>query len=244
MNNRSPYTFQNGLKDGLPIGIGYLSVSIGLGLMCVVQGLSVFAAIFMSVVNMTSAGEVAGLSVIVAGGTLTELMISQLIVNLRYSLMSLSVSQRLDAGMNTWKRMIISFGITDEVFAVSTSKKEAVGFFYMLGLILPCMLGWTLGTSLGAVAGNIMPMMIRNALGLAIYGMFIAILVPPMRKNAAVLAATLFAAAISCCIHYLPCFSSIGAGFSIIISGVVAAAVLAVLVPYQEKEEEGVVEKK
>lgn len=239
MYNLSPYHFRDGFRDGIPIGVGYLSVSIGFGIMAVAQGLPVLAAIIMSLTNMTSAGQVAGLAVITAGGTIAELALSQLIINMRYSLMAISMSQKMDATMRTGKRMIIGFDITDEIFAVSTAKPGLVGFAYMLGLILPCVVGWTLGTTVGAIAGNIMPLMIRNALSIAIYGMFIAIVVPPAKTNATILAATLLAAAISCCFYYFPCFASVGSGFTIIISGIVAAALLAFVAPVKSTKWEG-----
>lgn len=239
MYSRSPYHFRDGFRDGFPIGVGYLSVSIGFGIMAVAQGLPVLAAILMSLTNLTSAGQVAGLTVITAGGTMAELALSQLIINMRYSLMSITMSQRMDETMTTGKRMIIGFDVTDEIFAVSTAKTNLVGFSYMLGLVLPCIIGWTTGTTLGAVAGNIMPILIRNALSIAIYGMFIAIVVPPAKTNATILAATLLSAAVSCCFHYFPCFDSVGSGFSIIISGLVAAAVLALLAPIQTENEQG-----
>lgn len=233
----SPYSFRDGVRDGMPIAVGYLSVSIGFGIMAVAQGLPVLAAILMSFTNMTSAGQVAGLAVIVGGGSLAELALSQLVINMRYSLMSITVSQHMDGSMSTLRRMLIGYDITDEIFAVSSSKAHLVGFIYMLGLISPCIVGWTLGTTIGAVAGNIMPMMIRNALSIAIYGMFIAIVVPVCQKKASVLAATMFSAALSCCFYYLPWFQGLGSGFSIIISGLVAAAVLALLVPYNDPHE-------
>ena len=239
MSNISPYKFREGVQDGLPIGVGYLSVSFGFGIMAVAQGLPIIAAILMSLTNLTSAGQVAGLAVIVAGGTVAELALSQLIINMRYSLMAISVSLHMDDTMNTGRRMLIGYSITDEVFAVSTSKMKRVGFPYMLGLICTCILGWTLGTTLGAVAGNILPLMARNALSIAIYGMFIAIVVPPCRKSATILAATLLSAAISCCFYYLPFLSGVGSGFIIIIAGVSAAALMALIAPQKMMEEEG-----
>lgn len=186
--------------------------------------------------NLTSAGEKAGIGVILAHGGLIEIALTQLTINSRYSLMSLSLSQRLDKGFSALHRLIASFGITDEIFAVASSKSHRLSPKYMYGLITLPYLGWSLGTLLGAAAGNILPELIANALGIALYGMFIAIVVPPTRKNPRLLTVVLPAIAISCAIHYIPVLGFISDGFSIIISTVAAALIGALLFPIQTED--------
>lgn len=235
---RKDLTFKNGIIDGIPIGLGYLSVSFGFGIMAFNIGLSILQALSISVTNVTSAGQVAGLTIISAGGTLLEMALTQLIINMRYALMGISLTQKLDGSFNTFHRLITSFCITDEVFAVASTKGRKITPKYMYGLILIPFIGWSAGTFLGAAAGNMLPTLICNALGIAIYGMFIAIIVPPACENRAVLIAIVTAVALSCIIYYVPLFNFISSGFSIIICAVLASAFCAYLKPIEEAEDE------
>ena len=236
-NQSSKNRFARGLADGVPIALGYLSVSFGFGISAVNKGLSPLAAVLISLTNLTSAGQVAGLDIIIALGTLWEMALAQLTINLRYFLMSLSLSQRLDERFSLPHRLAVSFGITDEIFGVASAQKEPLRPIYMYGLILLPFLGWTLGTLLGAVAGNILPDAVKYALGIAIYGMFVAIVVPPAKRNRGVLAAALLGIAVSCAVTYLPLLDFITPGFAIIISALVAASVAAWLFPIRDEEE-------
>lgn len=234
----SQYKYKDGLRDGIPIGLGYLSVSFGFGIAVVNSGLSVLTAVIISLTNLTSAGQFAGLTLITAGAALLEMALTEFVINLRYSLMSLSLSQKIDKSFTTIHRLITSFGITDEVFAVASSKKGTIGKSYMYGLITLPIIGWSLGTLLGAAAGELLPESVKVALGLAIYGMFVAIIVPPAKKDSGVLIAVLIAASISCCIYYLPIFQRITSGFSIIICAIVASAVAALIKPVDMEADE------
>jgi predicted branched-subunit amino acid permease len=235
-NSTSPYTFRNGISDSIPIGLGYLSVSFGFGVAAATGGLSPLIAIIISLTNMTSAGQVAGVAVMMAAGGLVEMALTQLTINLRYSLMSISLSQKLDASFSLIHRAICGFGITDEIFAVASSKKGSIGPRYLYGLILLPYLSWSLGTVLGALAGSLLPDALKNALGIAIFGMFIAIVLPDAKKSLGVALASLISAAISCALYYIPVFSSIGSGFSIIICALIASAVVAALCPIKDEE--------
>ena len=226
-----------GIYDGLPIGLGYLSVSFGIGIFAVTGGLSPLAAVLTSLTNMTSAGQVAGFEIIFAGGTLFEMILTQLVINIRYFLMSISLSQRLDASFTLRHRLLASFGITDEIFGVASAKEHPLTPRYMYGLILLPLLGWTLGTLLGAVAGSILPEALKNALGLAIYGMFVAIVVPPARENRGVLVGVLVAIAVSCLLAYVPLFSFVTSGFAVIVAALIAAVIAAVFFPIPKGEE-------
>lgn len=229
--------FKEGLADGIPIGLGYLSVSFSFGISAVTQGVSALAATIISMTNLTSAGQVAGLGIITAAGTLLEMALAQLIINMRYALMSLSLSQKLDGGFTTPHRFLASFGITDEIFAVASGKPKEVTPSYMYGLILLPFLCWTAGTLLGGIAGSILPQILRSALGIAIYGMFIAIFIPPARKSAGVLTVVIISAAMSCGIKYIPLFKQVSSGFSIIICTLAASAAGALLFPRKEQKE-------
>lgn len=236
--NSEKLTFREGLADGIPIGLGYLSVSFSFGIAAVSQGLPWFAATIISMSNLTSAGQVAGLSIIAAAGTLLEMALAQLIINMRYALMSLSLSQKLDAGFTTPHRFLAAFGITDEIFAVSAGKSKDVTPQYMYGLILLPFICWSTGTMLGGIAGSILPEALCSALGIAIYGMFIAIFIPPARKSMGVFVTVVISAGMSCCLEFIPLFDGVSSGFAIIICTLAAAAVGAVFFPRKEADEE------
>ena len=230
--------FKEGLKDGIPIGLGYLSVSFSFGISAVSKGISWLAATVISMTNLTSAGQVAGLTIISAAGTLLEMALAQLIINMRYSLMSLSLSQRLDSSFTLPHRFLASFGITDEIFAAASGKGRDITPSYMYGLISLPFVCWSAGTLLGGIAGSIMPEILRNSLGIAIYGMFIAIFIPPARKSAGVLAAVALSAGISCCFRFIPLFEQVSSGFAVIICTLAASAAAALLFPRKEADSE------
>ncbi|MBE7041649.1 MAG: branched-chain amino acid ABC transporter permease [Ruminococcaceae bacterium] len=226
MNQHTP--FKQGLKDGIPIGLGYLSVSIGIGIAAVGGGLHIITALLMSMTNLTSAGQAAGISIIAAGGTLIEIALVQLVINLRYALMGISLSQRLDTSFTTGKRLFLGAFITDEIYAVA-SAKESVNTKYMCGLAIIPYIGWAAGTLIGASAGTVLPVSVTTALGMALYGMFVAIVVPAMKKSCDVTIAVCIAAVLSTLFKVLPFLSCISYGFAVILSSVIAAAVTAFL---------------
>lgn len=232
------YTFRKGLIDGLPICIGYLSVSFAFGIFAVGSGFSIIEALMISMFNVTSAGQLAGVPIIASGGMMAELAVSQLVINLRYALMSVSLSQRLDRTVRLRDRFLIAFVNTDEVFAIASSQREHVGRHYLYGLILTPYLGWTCGTLLGAIAGDILPSIVTAALGIAIYGMFIAIVTPVARADRATAVCVLIAAVLSCLFYYLPALSSVPSGFVIIICAVIAAGIMALVAPVKVTSEE------
>lgn len=219
-----------GFRDGLPIGLGYLSVSFAFGITAVNMGIPPLAAILISMTCLTSAGQVAGIGAIAACGSYVEIALAQLIINLRYSLMSLSLSQKLCAKYSLFHRLTTSFGVTDEVFAVASARPGEVTPPYMYGLITLPYVMWSAGTAFGALLGGILPDIVKSALGIAIYGMFIAIVVPPARRFRGVLVVSLLAAALSCAFRFLPFLEPLG-GFSVIICTVLAAAAGALIFP-------------
>lgn len=231
------YTFKEGLRDSIPICLGYLSVSFAFGIFAFQNGLSVLEALLISVTNVTSAGQLAGVPIIAGGGTLIELAMTQLFINLRYALMSVSLSQKFDASVTMLDRFIIAFVNTDEVFAVSSGKENKVSRNYMFGLILPPFLGWSFGTLLGTLVGDIFPSVVIASLGIAIYGMFVAIVVPVAKRENNVLKCVLIAMAMSCAFNFVPALSKVPAGFVIIICAVAASAFMAAVAPVLKDEE-------
>lgn len=227
--------FKRGINSGLPICIGYLAVSFSFGIFAVASGLTVVEAILLSLTNLTSAGQLAAVPIIACGGSLIELALSQLFINLRYALMSVSLSQKFDKNVKLYDRFLISFANTDEVFAVSASQKGSVSKTFMYGLILTPILGWTLGTALGAIAGNILPAIVISALGVAIYGMFIAIIIPAMKSHKATSLCVLTAALLSLLFYYTPALNTVPSGFVIIICAVIASVIFAIAFPIKEE---------
>ena len=230
--------FLKGVKHGLPIGLGYLSVSFAFGMQCVGGGLTVMQALLISMTNLTSAGQLAGLQVMLAGSSLVEMALTQFIINLRYALMGLSLSQKLGPTMNTPRRMFFAFSNTDEIFAVASSQPEKLHHRYLYGLMTMPYIGWSLGTLLGASAGAILPEFVCNALGIAIYGMFLAIILPPARREKPVRIVVLLAVAVSLAFNCLPVLNKVSGGFAVIICAVAASAVFAFIAPVKVDEEE------
>ena len=227
-----------GLRYGLAIGVGYFSVSFTFGILAVNGGLSPLTAGLISLTNMTSAGQFAGLTVILAHGSLVELALTQLVINLRYALMSLSLSQRFGPAFTTWRRMIVAFANTDEIFAVAMGRAAPLTPRYMYGLASLPIVGWTSGTVAGAVAGAVLSPAVRSALGVALYSMFIAIVVPPMRRSRPVRLVAAAAAAASCILAWTPLSRVVGSGFAIVLSTLAAAAMGAWLFPVDASPED------
>ncbi len=225
----------------MPIALGYFAVSFAFGIFVINQGVGFtwLHALLISMTNVTSAGQLAGVPIIAAGGTFLELAVSQLVINLRYALMSVSLSQKMGKGVTLLDRFLIAFINTDEVFAVATSHPQMLGKRYMYGLILMPYIGWCSGTFLGAVAGGFLPQTVVISLGIAIYGMFIAIVVPDARQNKATAMCVLTAVALSLLFHFMPYLKEIGDGFIIIICAVIASALFAFIAPIKEENDNG-----
>ncbi len=236
-DNFSTLTMKNGIKDGLPIGLGYLSVSFAFGASASLMGIPVLYSILISMLNLTSAGQLAGVTVIATAGTIIEMILIQTVINSRYFLMSISLSQKLDGSFKLPHRLLCAFGITDEIFAVASSKKSLVNNRYFYGLMLLPYIGWVLGTALGAILGNVLPSQVQNALGIALYAMFIAIIVPPSTKHLSILLAVILSAGVSCLLYFVPVFkANISQGLAVIISALIASIVIALIFPVKEEK--------
>lgn len=228
--------YKTGIKRGLPVGIGYFSVSFGFGAMAASQGIRALDAALVSITNLTSAGQFAGLTLIIAGAGLWEMVLTQLVINSRYALMSLALSQRMGKDIGFWPRLLIAYINTDEIFALAMAEPGKLTTPFMLGLGLTPVIGWTSGTLLGALAGSVLPLNIRTALGVMLYGMFIAVVIPPARKERPVFYTMMLALVLSCLFAWVPGLKEVSAGISIVICTVAAAAVCAWLFPIADEE--------
>lgn len=225
-----------GVRDSLPVGVGYFAVSFGFGV-AAVKTVSVLQATVMSLTNLTSAGQFAAVGVIAAASSLWIMLLTQLVINSRYALMSLALSQKLGEKFGLLQRLIIAFFNTDEIFAIAMQRPVPLTVPYMLGLGLTPIIGWTSGTLLGAMAGDILPSSVSTALGVALYGMFVAIVVPQAVESKPKRIAALLAAVLSCLFTWMPWLKAVDSGLAIVICTVVSAAVCAALFPVDEREE-------
>jgi predicted branched-subunit amino acid permease len=222
--------FARGLRDGVPIALGYFTISIAFGLYCARGGLGPWGAATMAFTNLSSSGQFGGLSVILAGGALVQLAVTVALVNLRYLLMSFSLSQRLAPGTGVLRRLVMAYGVTDEIYAVAMSRPQ-VGFRYFTGLMSLPVMGWTSGTLAGTLVGAALPASLHSAMGVLLYAMFVAIVVPVAKGSRAVRVVVLVAGVLSGLLALVPGVRELEVGWRIIIATVVAAAFGAALFP-------------
>lgn len=231
--------FLRGLRDGMPIALGYFAVAFALGIQAVGAGMTPWQSALMSWLNVTSAGEAAAIALIGAGTTYVELAFTQLVINLRYLLMSCSLSQKIAPKTSVLHRLLIGYGVTDEIFGISMGVEGKLNPAYSYGAIGVAVPGWTLGTLLGALLGNILPASAGSALGVALYAMFLAIILPPARKSrviaGVVCISMLSSAALTFAVQHFA-LEWLTEGFRIILLTVVIAAVAALLFPVKESE--------
>ena len=230
--------YRRGIKDGMPVFFGYLAVSFAFGIMAKNLNIPSAGAIVMSAANFTSAGQFAAVGGIAAGAGYLELALSQLIINLRYCLMSSALSQKISSRAPFFHRFIMAFGNTDEVFALAVSFEGELKPAYFYGLMTAALPGWVTGTALGVISGELLPARLLSALGVALYAMFIAIIIPPARKNRVLAGVVLVSLAASFVFSKLPVLSSISSGFKIIILTVLLSSLAAVLFPVETEEED------
>lgn len=230
--------FTYGLRRGLPIALGYLSVSFTYGVKAVHGGIPWWMAVIISLSNLTSAGQFAGTTLILTGGNYIEIAVTTFVINLRYMLMSFALSQKLVKPMSRLHRCLVGYGVTDEIFGVAVSEEKKLSSAYMYGLILLPVAGWTAGTFLGAVASGIMPSALANAMELGLYAMFLAIIIPPAKKNYRVALIIAAAVVLECMMFYIPIFHFISPGFQIILAAVTAAVLGAIFFPVEEAEQD------
>lgn len=227
-------TFKKGLKDGLPIMLAYFAVSLAFGVSATALGVPAYVTVIMSMTNLTSAGQQAGIIIVAALGSVVEIIFTQLVINARYFLMSLSLSQKLDEKFSLLDRFLCAFGITDEIFAVAISQKEKINAKYAFGLILLPFIGWSAGTLAGVLSGNFLPVDVVNALQIAIYAMFIAIVIPDCLKNLKIFPVILISAGLSALFFFIPALQSLK-NVACVICAIIASAIGAWIFPIEEE---------
>lgn len=220
-----------GFRDAFPVFLGYFAVSFTVGINAKNAGLTAFQASFMSFMNTTSAGQVAAIEIIGSGGSYLEILLSQIAINLRYLLMGAILSVRLDPDEKIWRRILVSFGLTDEIFALSSIQKP-LNPWYPFGGWLMAMPGWTLGTLLGVLVNTVMPQNVTNALSLSLYAMFMAIVIPPAKKDLKIaLTVVVSMVASAACYYFIP---GLSAGMKVVILTIGVSALAAALFPVRE----------
>lgn len=230
--------FQKGIRDGIPIGLGYLAVSFSLGVAAKNAGLNALQGFLVSFLNLASAGEYAGFTVIAANGPYVEILLMTLITNARYLLMSCALSQRFSPKTALIHRLFIGYAVTDEIFGVTISRPGMIQPAYNYGVMVLPILLWSVGTSLGVIAGNLLPLRAVSALSVALYGMFLAVIIPPARKNKVVAVLILISFALSFAMAKLPLVSTLSGGTRTIILTVLIAGLAALLFPVPQQDEE------
>lgn len=233
-NMLSNYTFVRGMRDGIPICLGYFAVSFALGIAGRGVGMNAVQAFVMSLTMVASAGQFAAITLIGAGAGIIEMITTTVVVNLRYLLMSCSLTQKLSPETKLLHRLALSYCMTDEIFGLSISVDGFLRPVYTYGITVISVSGWCLGTVLGVVAGNILPALVTNALGVAMYGMFLAIIIPPAKENHFLGALVAVSMAASGLFSILPYLKAISSGFRVIILTILIAGIAAVIHPIEE----------
>ena len=230
--------FCEGMRDGVPIALGYFAVSFSLGIAARRAGFTPFQGFLVSLLNNASAGEYAAFAIIMANATYLEVAVITLIANARYLLMSCALAQRFAPGTPFWHRLVIGYDVTDELFGITIARPGSLNPYYTYGAILLAAPAWAIGTALGIIAGNLLPLRAVSALSVALYGMFLAIIIPPARKSrvVAVLVAISFALSFVC--NYLPGISALSEGTRTILLTVLISSAAAALFPVNPEEQE------
>ena len=226
--------FLQGLRDAVPIFLGYFAVSLTLGIHVREYGLTAVQGMLASLTNHTSAGELIGFQTIAEDSGYWVLIAAEIVANARYLLMSCALSQKIPANTPVWQRLLMGHAITDEIFSISIAVPGKLDPFYSYGAIAAALPGWTVGTLVGAILGEILPVRIVSALGVGLYGMFIAAFIPPAKKDKVVAGLVVVSFALSFLFHRLPLFDGIDGGIKIIILTVAVASAAALLFPRKE----------
>ncbi|WP_164219237.1 AzlC family ABC transporter permease [Virgibacillus sp. YIM 98842] len=230
--------WKSGLKNGIPIAMGYFAVSFTFGILAKQAGLNWFEAVLMSVTNLTSAGQFAGITLIAGAATMIEIAVTQLIINSRYFLMSFALSQKIDPNTSFFHRLTMAYGITDEIFGVSIAAPGKLSPYYAYGVMSAAVPGWALGTLFGVVSGNILPPRLMSALSIALFGMLIAVIIPPAKGNKTLSGLIIISMVLSFAFAELPALASMSSGVKIIILTFLIAGIAAFIFPVKEHKHE------
>jgi len=235
--NQNIKWYKNGLRDGIPIALGYFAVAFTLGIVAKNAGLTAFQAMLAAGSTNASAGGYAGFTLIADNSGYLEVAITELIVNARYLLMSFALSQKLAPSTSTLHRALIAFDVTDEIFGITVSVKGTLNPFYNYGAMTVAIPGWALGAFFGVVMGNVLPLSIVSALSVGLYGMFLAIIIPPARKNKIIAGLIVVSMASSFAFSKLPVINGISSGMQVIILTVVISLAAAIIFPVKDQED-------
>ncbi len=235
LNNK--FWYKRGLRDGIPIALGYFAVAFTLGIAARDAGVTAFQSFIASALTLASAGGYAGFNVISENGTYIEMLVTMLVVNARYLLMSFALSQKLSHKTGTLKRMALGFGITDEIFGISSSVKGELNPFYTYGAMTVSIPSWATGTMLGVILGNALPQSVVSALSVGIFGMFLAIIIPPAKENKVIMGGVIASFFLSFVFSIIPFVKdNISSGMQVIILTAAISLLLAVFFPVKEDE--------
>ena len=237
VNASGPALFKRGIRNGIPIGLGYLAVSFSLGIAACNVGLNGLQSFWASILCLASAGEFAGFTLIGAGASYLEIAIMTLVVNARYMLMSCSMSQRMSPDTKLFHRFAMAYSITDELFAIAIARPGYLRPEYSYGATLASAPLWGIGTVLGCMLGNIMPTSLISAFSVALFGMFLAVIIPQARKNKVIAVLILICFGLSTAAHYMPALQSVPSGTKTIVLTIAISALAAVFFPHQTEEE-------
>lgn len=236
-NNSNTYWFKKGLKDGIPIALGYLAVAFTLGIVAKNAGLTAFQSALTSFCLHASAGEYIAFTLIAGHATIIEMMVMEAVANARYLLMSCALSQKIPSDTPIWKRLIMGYFVTDEIFGVSISAPGKLNPYYMFGMAAVASPGWVFGTFFGVILGNVLPVRVVSALSVGLYGMFAAVFIPPARKNKIIAGIVIVSFVLSYLFHKMSVFAGISSGIKIIILTVVISLIAAVVFPVKDEAE-------
>lgn len=237
MKQKNLLSFKTGMQDAVPVFLGYIAVSFTFGIQAIKLGFNPIKASLISASNLTSAGQFAGITLIHAGATALEMAAATLVINSRYFLMSSAIVQNVDPDTPLWKRLIMAYGMTDEIFALGIAQGAHLNAYYMFGATIMGTTGWTLGTLLGSLSGSLLNQNIINALSVALYGMLIAIIVPKGVEDRMIGKTILISMLASGLLQWIPFLSKMGSGFRIIVLTIAIAGLAAYLKPIVEVDE-------
>ena len=234
MKEKTKSYFIQGLKDGIPIGLGYFAVSFSLGIAMRNASMLPHQGFLMSAANLASAGQYAGLQVILADASYFQMALVTLVANARYLLMSTALSQHISPKTPFYHRFFMGYGVTDEIFGIAINQPGYVEPSYIYGALAVAVPGWAIGTALGIAAGNILPVRIVSALSVALYGMFLAVIIPPSKKDRVIAVCVIVSFVLSYFTPYIPLLKNLNSGMKVIVLTIIISSIAAILKPHPQ----------
>lgn len=233
-----PLSFQHGVRDGVPIALGYFPISMTFGMLASTYGFPAWYSILISMTSLTGTGQFMGIDLIAHSAALLEITFTILLINIRYFLMSLSLLQKLPSDISMRKKLLIAFGVTDENYAIAMQQRKPLTFSYLMGILFISFAGWSTGTAFGAIVTDFLPTSFLSAFGIAIYGMFLAIIIPASMEHKAILVLVVASTILSCVAKVIPVIRDLGSGWILIICGITTSAIGAYIAPCHTLDEQ------